>query len=155
MQTIDLHSKARLYQLFGYCEAWKEGKPLERALKDRVARLGHESAMQFTGCHLPFPSLLNQFPRFVWSKTVIETQEIEEITRTPPGVTIPMLVASTEHLKAWSHITAVVVVFERTRADPSTIKCHIATDHRSDILCLAPLPDTCTAFMACHRNQHP
>jgi hypothetical protein len=44
---------------------------------------------------------------------VIQAQEIEEIARTPPGIAIPMGITSAEHLKAWPHITPIMVFLER------------------------------------------
>jgi hypothetical protein len=50
-----------------------------------------------------------------------------------------MRVTAAEDLKAWSHITSVMVFFERTRADLSSIECHVAADHSLDILRPAPM----------------
>jgi hypothetical protein len=104
-------------------------------------------------CHSPF--LVQPPPHLLWRQLVVQTQEIEEITRTPPGIAIPMLVAPAKDLETWSHITALMVFFERARANPTTIECNVTTDYRFDILSLAPRLDTRIAFKAYHVNRLP
>jgi hypothetical protein len=57
----------------------------------------------------------------MWRQVVIEAEKVEEISSTPPGITVPMRIVSPKHLEAWPHITAMVMLFEWTRADPTTI----------------------------------
>ena len=53
---------------------------------------------------------------------MIQTQEIEEIATTRPGIAVPALVTVWKHLEAWTYITAMMMLFERARADPLTIQ---------------------------------
>src|SRR5689334_5862195 len=104
-------------------------------LANRVHTYPHSTTCQLEEC-----SLLQPPPSLLWRDVVIQAEEVEEITRTPPGIAVPMRVTSPEHLKAWTHITPMMMLLERTRPNPTTIQHHIATDHHQDILRAAPFP---------------
>jgi hypothetical protein len=95
-------------------------------------------------CQLQKTSLLYQSPGFLWHQVIIQAQEIKEITRTPPRVAIPMLVTSAKDLKAWSHITSIMVF----------LACQMNRLPRLDIHTLLTLDRHVQTASLYHRSRH-
>src|SRR5437879_8986499 len=100
-------------------------------------------------CH-EFPSfLLDAPPHRLWSHLVVQTEKAEEVSSPVPRITIPVLILPSKDLEAGTDIPAMMMRFERARANPLLIQSHITTNDREDVLCLTPLPNAPIPPMAC------
>src|SRR2546429_114346 len=84
---------------------------------------------------------LSLIPGLLRRDLVVQTQEIEQITRTPPRIAVPMRVIAPKDLEARAHISSIMMLLEWARPDPPTIQHHIPTNHPHSILRAAPRPN--------------
>jgi len=56
-----------------------------------------------------------------WRDLMIQAEEVEEITGSPPGIAVPVRIVAVEDLEARSQVASIVMLFERTGADAATI----------------------------------
>src|SRR5438132_10381010 len=73
-------------------------------------------------CHWLPSFLLDAPPHRLWRQLVVQTQKTEEVSRSLPRITIPVLILPSKDLEAGTDIPAMMMRFERAGANPLLIQ---------------------------------
>ncbi len=82
---------------------------------------GRSTAPDLSRHHSQQCPFLQPHPGLLWRDLMIQAEEVEEITGTPPGIAVPVRIVAVEDLEARSQVASIVMLFERTGADAATI----------------------------------